>query len=177
MTPETCKQLLEMGILQAYADGTKIEVNFNGKWFPLNDPRWDMPPENYRIKHEPTFEVGDLVKVPNGSVHKVTQVYSDECEVHPITDGFHIIVYKDNLTKVHEVRTPFTFEQAVNACAEHGFRVRYGTLESPITELDHDSIRIDDGQYLYYNKECLETVFTSDNTPFCNISYEPTTTH
>ena len=175
MTPETCKQLLEMGILQAYAEGMKIEVHIGGTWLPLHSPRWDMRPEKYRIKPEPTFEVGDLVKVPSGCVYKVTQIYSDACEAQPTTDGSHIIVHKDRLTKVREIRTPFTFEQAVKACAEHGFKVRYGTLENSITELDYNSIYID-GRYFFYSKECLEIVFTSDNTPFCNISYEPTTT-
>lgn len=175
MTPETCKQLLEMGILQAYADGLKIEVRIGGTWLPLHSPHWDCHPQNYRIKPKHTFEVGDLVKTDTGVIGTIIEIFSS-VPVARISNGSTLVWRLAALTKVRKVRTPFTFEQAVNACAEHGFRVRYGTLESPITELDHNSIRID-GQYLYYNQECLETVFTSDNTPFCNINYEPTTTH
>jgi hypothetical protein len=185
MTPENCKKLLEMGILQAYAEGKEIEIYHRNNWTKWEDGyNFVASPENYRIKPEPTFEVGDLVlesnlpeywdKVPNGCIYKITQVHPDSCEVKSITDGFHNIVHKNNLTKVREVRTPFTFEEAVKACAEHGFKIRHNNFENTITEIDYESIRLGDS-YLYYHKECLQTVFTSDNTPFCNISYEPIT--
>lgn len=180
MTPESCKKLLEMGILQAYAEGETIEVydSHSNTWYPYNEPNdhpwFDRSPNHYRIKPEPQFEVGDLVRTPDGTICKVMIADSVARLSNLKAPHLQYAEQLSSLTKVHEVRTPFTFEDAIKACAEHGMKVKYDNFENTITEIDHESIRVGN-KYLYYWKECLETVFTSDNTPFCNISYEPIT--
>lgn len=176
MTPQTCKKLLEMGILQAYAEGKEVQTKSCDTWASYGQYNFDSPPENYRIKPEPQFEVGDLVRIPSGCICKVIQVHPDACEIQSITEGYYNIVHNSNLTKVHEVRTPFTFEEAVKACAKHGMEVKCRDNRGIINAIDYNSIRVG-SEYLYFSNSCLQTVFTSDNTPFCNISYEPTPTN
>ena len=53
MTREEAKELLP--IIQAYAEGKKIEILFNSEWMPGTFPDFTLSPENYRIKPEPEY--------------------------------------------------------------------------------------------------------------------------
>ena len=90
MTPQQCKELLDAGILQAYAEGKTIEVKIpdeESRWISVNNLIFNDLPCNYRIKLEPkphTFETAIKAIAKHGTTIKnncdtfvITEIYQD----------------------------------------------------------------------------------------------------
>jgi hypothetical protein len=66
MTPEKCKELLDSGVLHAYAEGKTIQYkDSSGKWISVTNPSFAVA--EYRVKPEPKYrpftftEITDLL--------------------------------------------------------------------------------------------------------------------
>lgn len=55
MNRETCKKLLENGVLKAFANGERLEYKGAGEtsWYDVSDPNFNGLPDQYRIKPKP----------------------------------------------------------------------------------------------------------------------------
>lgn len=55
MNRETCKKLLENGVLAGWSSGKTIQHKEYGKWYDIgwDDLDFSIPAENYRVKPEP----------------------------------------------------------------------------------------------------------------------------
>ena len=59
-------------IIQAFADGEKIQLGGADGWFTLKDPLWNLKPTNYRVKPPKPREF-EIMVMGDGYIHDVTK--------------------------------------------------------------------------------------------------------
>jgi hypothetical protein len=176
MTPEICRKLLDNGVLEAYAQGKKIEyLGLEGRnWSPGDEWSFDGNHEHYRIKPSPTPKRGMYLHQGN-EYRRITSVSASK--VYATLEGLKDSICVKGETFFRRILTPFTFEQAVKAVAENEFTLNKGVEFYTIialhkTEADITTCR--KGTYALDYQSLIDFVFPKD-IPFANVTYEEVT--
>lgn len=95
---KTTEEMIE--VMQAYADGKKIESTVNGynKWSDCDYPTWEWVAFDFRVKKEPTYR-------PYESVDEMLDDFCKRCRKHgmtvsrsPMGEPFIWLLSKDSKT-------------------------------------------------------------------------------
>jgi hypothetical protein len=180
MNRETCKALLENGVLQSWAAGEVLEYydSFDHTWksvFGFEHLDFKLDAKWYRIKPKPKFEAGDWVRY-NDVAYEVVH-HTERSVVLRATHGSEFVVGQDKCSHVRQVLTPFTFETAVKAIAEKGSSIldRDQSL-GEVIGLSIGLITVKTGRttspFTVRYEDAAKYIFASDNSPFAQVTYE-----
>jgi hypothetical protein len=182
MNKETCKALLESGVLQAFADGKEIEFwnSVVKEWQTVIQSTFISPPEQYRVKPKPKYCPGDFVRVKGfAGVYKVMSRRKDDYYIcQNVYTGVDLYEFDKTLTPVRQVLTPHTFETALKAVAEKGDKLLANRSVGIIVALNKNYIQIvPEGEPPSFGldfsyAEAQKFQFASDNSPFAQVTYE-----
>lgn len=178
MTPKECKEFLDAGIFQAYAEGKEIEyLCSDDVWEIVTNYHFSYLPHRYRIKAE--FQIGDLVREKDSlTISKVIDLEDCRIIIEALDcPGRNTGYDHKQLVHVKETRTPFTIRDAVKAINKHGFNLKrinpHNTLY--IEKITRDGVHVkytDNRSAFYIYQEGLKYLTFTNETPFCNITYE-----